>query len=257
MISSNSRPYGLMRKRGVASGHARRDVRVDEIGHPEMRDRAGSRRRGRCARADSTALADLRDVVACGSRRCQPPAAPSPHARDRSLQLRQPAVEEVPAAGKHDDRQLAAAAPTRARRRAARRRPLRHGSRSCRPAPRSSPMRLTAGPTSTRRSAATVAATRVCTNEPNEKPASATGSSPKRVLRVRERRERVGGLADAVVERALGRPTPRKLKRTRDIAQREERLRERLRHLVVERAALQRMRMRDERDAAWRRRPAR
>ena len=118
--------------------------------------------------------------------------------------------------------------------------------------PRASPMRVTAGPTSTRRSAAMVAATRVCTNEPNEKPASATGSSPKRVPRVRERGQRIVGLTRAVVERALGLADAAEIETHGCVAQSEKRLRERLRDLVVERAALQRMRMGDERNAARR-----
>ena len=173
---------------------------------------------------------------------------------DRALQLRQPAVEEMAAAGEHDDRQLLRPRP---REHVGERHDVvllavdddRVGGHRRRRA-----KRRTAGPTSTRRSAATVCATRVCTNEPNEKPASTTGSvaEARSALRVRERRERVGGLADAVVERASRLADAAEIEAHAGVAQREERLGERLRDLVVERAALQRMRMRDERDAARR-----
>jgi hypothetical protein len=70
---------------------------------------------------------------------------------------------------------------------------------------------------------------------------------------VRKRGERIVGLADAVVERAFRAPDTAKIESRRDVAHREEGLGERLRDLVVERAALLRMRMRDQRDAARRR----
>ncbi len=70
--------------------------------------------------------------------------------------------------------------------------------------------------------------------------------------RMRERSERVVGLADAFVERAFRGSDTTKIETRRDVVHRKERLREGLRDLVVERAALQRMRMRDERDAARR-----
>ena len=73
-------------------------------------------------------------------------------------------------------------------------------------------------------------ATRVCTNEPNEKPASATGSaSPNRACDVTEHGERVLGLADAFVERARRLADAAKIEARRDVAHREERLGERLR----------------------------
>ena len=67
---------------------------------------------------------------------------------------------------------------------------------------------------------------------------------------VGERPERVLGLADALVERAVRRADTAEVEPHRHVVEREERLGERLRDLVVERAALQRVRMRDERDAA-------
>ena len=75
--------------------------------------------------------------------------------------------------------------------------------------------------------------------------------------RVRERRERVVGLADAVVERARRTADAAEIEAHRGVAQRDERLGERLHDLVVERAALLRMRMRDERDARAASPPAR
>ena len=67
--------------------------------------------------------------------------------------------------------------------------------------------------------------------------------------RVGEGRQRVVGLAAPFVERAVGRAHAAEIEPHRGVAQREERLRQRLRDLVVERPALQRMRMRDQRDA--------
>ena len=37
LISSNSRPYALIRKCVLGARHARGDVRVDEVGQPEVR----------------------------------------------------------------------------------------------------------------------------------------------------------------------------------------------------------------------------
>ena len=126
-----------------------------------------------------------------------------PHAGDHALQLRQPAVEEMRAAGKHDDRQLL------------RPRPVEHlGERhdlvllavdddgvGRHVADREA---LDGGPDehqALRRRR--VAPRRVCTNDPNENPASTSGSdSPNSRLRMRKRRQRVVGLADAFVERA-------------------------------------------------------
>ena len=96
----------------------------------------------------------------------------------------------------------------------------------------------------------TVAATRVCTNEPNEKPASTTGSVAITALRVRERRERIRGFADAIVEGPFRLADAAKIEAHAGVTQREEGLGKRLHDLVVERAALLRMRMRDQCDAA-------
>ncbi len=68
--------------------------------------------------------------------------------------------------------------------------------------------------------------------------------------RMRERRERVRGLAYAVVERALGFADTAKVEAHAGIAKREEGLGERLHDLVLERAALLRVRMGDERNPA-------
>ena len=95
-------------------------------------------------------------------------------------------------------------------------------------------------------------ATRVCTNEPNEKPASTSGSvSPnRRLARRRARRARPPS------RRCLRRCAPMRRRRgnwdARPRSPARERLGQRLHDLVVERAALQRMRMRDQRDAGQR-----
>src|SRR5437764_1102420 len=65
-----------------------------------------------------------------------------------------------------------------------------------------------------------------------------------------ERGERIVGLAHAIVERALALPDAAEVEAHAGIVERDEGLGERLRNLVVERAALLRMRVSDERDAA-------
>jgi hypothetical protein len=77
------------------------------------------------------------------------------------------------------------------------------------------------------------------------------------LLRVGKRRARVVGLARAVVKAAFGAADTAEVEADADVAQRKERLRERLRDLVVERSALLRMRVRDQRDAARRSGPGR
>jgi hypothetical protein len=71
--------------------------------------------------------------------------------------------------------------------------------------------------------------------------------------RERKRGERIRGLPAAFVELAFRTADASEIEADRGVAQREERLGERLRDLVVEGAALQRMRMCDESDSARRR----
>src|SRR4029079_1804854 len=74
--------------------------------------------------------------------------------------------------------------------------------------------RLTAGPTRSRPSACPRSATRVCTNEPNENPASATGSASPNRLRTCARTasaSSVSPMPSSNVPADL--PTPRKLRR--------------------------------------------
>ena len=70
---------------------------------------------------------------------------------------------------------------------------------------------------------------------------------------MREHGERVFGFADSLVERSGGATHATEIEAGRGVTQFRERSRERLRDLVVERSALQRMRMADERDALGRR----
>jgi hypothetical protein len=69
---------------------------------------------------------------------------------------------------------------------------------------------------------------------------------------VGERSQRVVGLATPVVEAAFALSGAPEIEADRDVAERGEAPGERLRDLVVERAALLRMRMSDQRQAAWR-----
>ena len=180
---------------------------------------------------------------------------PVPHAGDRALQLEQPAVEEVPAAGKHDDGQLLRPRPREHLRQrhdvvllavdddrvgghrgspsAARRAPRARGVARRPIAPPSSARtrrtRIRRGRPAARRRPRRSATAR------SASAASASAASPSPSSNDAFR------LPDAAEVEADG-----------GVAQRVERLRERLRHLVVERAALQRMRVGDERDAARR-----
>ncbi len=67
--------------------------------------------------------------------------------------------------------------------------------------------------------------------------------------RIGQRGQCIRGLAVAFIEGASGRADTTEVEAHGHVAQREERARQCLRHLVVERAALQRVRMGDERDA--------
>ena len=136
-----------------------------------VRRRAGRRRRGA--------------VPAVGGRPCacrRASVTSLPHAGDHALQLRQAAVEEMAAAGKHDDRQLLRPRP---REHVGERHDVvllavdhdrvgGHVLRRRSGAPRARPARAAAP--------SRACATRVCTNEPNENPASTTRQRRRRTL---------------------------------------------------------------------------
>ena len=86
----------------------------------------------------------------------------------------------------------------------------------------------------------------VCTAAPNEKPAS-TGFCACGIF---ENGEEILDLAAALVVRAFARADAAEVRPPGRVAEVDEGARQRLHHLVVERAAVQRMRVRDERDAA-------
>jgi len=179
---------------------------------------------------------------------------PVPHPGHRALQLRQATVEEMAAARKHDDRQLL------------RSRPVEHvGERNhvvllavdhdrvgrnrtdgealhCRP--------------DEHEAFGLDALGNACLHERAERE---TGERQRQRgaearPRVRKGGQRIVGLAVAVVKRAPRGADAAKVEAHGDVAQAEECLRERLRDLVVERAALQWMRMRDQRQPRGRHR---
>ena len=175
-----------------------------------------------------------------------------PHAGDHALQLRQASVEEVAAAGKHGHRQLLRSRPREHvgerddvvllavdhDRVGGRRSPRRSGRPRDRPAPCARACNALWPRASARR----------CRTRSRRGRAAA---SPTALARVGERGQRVVGLADAVVEDARGRADAAEVEAHRDVAEREERLRERLRRPCCRacRPATG-LRMRDQRDAA-------
>ncbi len=109
------------------------------------------------------------------------------------------------------------------------------------------------GATSTMRSARHLLRD-ACLDErvPNENPARTTGRLAILGAAVGQRGQRIIGFAGAVVECAGASADAAKIESDAGVAQRRESLRQRLHDLVVHRPALQRMRVRDQRNAARR-----
>ncbi len=110
-------------------------------------------------------------------------------------------------------------------------------------------MRVIPMPTSTIRSGAARCASCACSAAPKENPASTNGFRAG----VLQDGVEVLELAATLVVRALGRADAAEIRPPGGVAELDEGARERLHHLVVERAPVERMRMRDQRDSARRR----
>ena len=104
-------------------------------------------------------------------------------------------------------------------------------------------MRVMPGATVTRQAGCALAAACIATTPPKEKPASHSAACGQRCASVRDDRERVVGLAAPLVVAAAARAHAAEVEADRGCAALLERARQRLHHLVVERAAVERMRM--------------